>query len=302
MKAVSIESIEKTFRVGFMRRKVRAVDSVSFEVEEGEVFGVVGPNGAGKTTTIKMLTGLVRPDSGRIEVFGKSVDTADTKKTVGYLPENPYFYEHLRIEELLRFYGQLFGISRTILNHRIPILIELVGLSDALDRRLSKFSKGMRQRAGIAQALINDPKLVILDEPQTGLDPFGRRDVRNLILDLKRQGKTVIFSSHILPDVEAVCDRVVLMKAGSVLTVGSLKELTGDRVKAYEVIATRVLTVPECVSHYQVQAGTHIMEVDTDSHLSECIRLLVSSGSQIISVSPRKVDLEDILVKSNGLR
>lgn len=302
MEAVRLESVAKTFRVGLMRRKVRAVDSVSFGVNEGEVFGVVGPNGAGKTTTIKMLTGLVRPDFGTIKVFGKSVDSADTKRIVGYLPENPYFYEHLRVEELLRFYGQLFGISQTILNQRIPSLIELVGLSDALDRRLSKFSKGMRQRAGIAQALINDPKLVILDEPQTGLDPFGRRDVRNLILDLKREGKTVIFSSHILPDVEAVCDRVVLMKAGSVLSVGSLQELTGDRVKAYEVIATGVLNVPAYVSNYQVQAGAHIMEVDNESHLNECIQLLISSGSQIVSVSSRKVDLEDILVKSNGLR
>jgi len=294
---IKINNVSKTFRTGFFRKQVRAVQSVSFEVKAGEIFGVVGPNGAGKTTAIKMITGLVRPDAGQISVFGLHPSQASARALVGYLPENPYFYEHLRVEELLRFYGQLFGIGEDTLRTRIPKLIHLVGLEHARDRRLSKFSKGMRQRAGIAQALINDPKIVVLDEPQTGLDPFGRKDVRDLIFDLKNQGKTVIFSSHILPDVEAVCDRVVLMVNGRVLDTGTLEELTGNRVKSYEVIATHVKSLPTSVATHQSQGGAIIMQVSSEDELQSCLTALVSSKAKIISVTSRKEDLEDVLVR-----
>lgn len=297
IKTVEVNGVSKTFRVGFLRRKVEAVRGVSFDVYKGEIFGIVGPNGAGKTTTIKMMTGLVRPDHGSIRVQGKSVTDVETRRTLGYLPENPYFYEHLRVEELLRFYGQLHGIDAKILKKRIPELIEKVGLSHAIDRRLSKFSKGMRQRAGLAQALINDPELVILDEPQTGLDPFGRKDVRDLIFELKQKGKTVLFSSHILPDVEAVCDRVVLIHKGQVLDVGTLDELTGKRVKAYEVIARDVTQVPNHVKVLQQQGNAHYLEVQTESELQACLQSLSGQGATITSVTPRKEDLEDVLIR-----
>ncbi|QED29733.1 ABC transporter ATP-binding protein [Microvenator marinus] len=294
---ISIQAVSKAFRTGFLRTKIDAVASVSFHVNEGEIFGVVGPNGAGKTTTIKMLTGILRPDRGNISVFGCSPKNRQARSIMGYLPENPYFYEHLRVEELLRFYGQLFGIERDILDQRIPKLVQIVGLEHARDRRLSRFSKGMRQRAGIAQALINDPKIVVLDEPQTGLDPFGRKDVRDLIFELKNQGKTVIFSSHILPDVEAVCDRVVLMVKGKVLDVGTLEELTGSQIKSYEVIATNVSVIPKSVDSHRNQGGATFMDLVSEDALQECLAELTESKARVNSVTSRRVDLEDVLIR-----
>jgi len=294
---VELSGVGKAFRTGFWMRKTEAVVDVSFDVKEGEIIGVVGPNGAGKTTTIKMLTGLVLPDRGTVSVKGLPLSHLNVRRKIGYLPENPYFYEHLRIEELLTFYGQMHGIEKRVLKQRIPDLVDKVGLRDAKDRQLGKFSKGMRQRAGLAQALINDPDLVILDEPQTGLDPFGRKDVRDLIIKLKSEGKTVIFSSHILPDVEAVCDRVVLMDKGRVLDVGTLEELTGNRVKAYEVIAYNISTIPKVVSSQQLQGGVHILELATESDLQACIKELVGQKARIVGVSGRKEDLEDVLVR-----
>lgn len=294
---VSVLSVAKAFRTGFWMRPVQAVLDVSFNVGKGEIFGVVGPNGAGKTTTIKMLTGLVQPDSGSIVIDGANVSELAVRRMIGYLPENPYFYEHLRIHELLHFYGQMHGIDRLTLKRRVPELIEKVGLGQATDRRIGKFSKGMRQRAGLAQALINDPQLVILDEPQTGLDPFGRKDVRDLILELRSEGKTVIFSSHILPDVEAVCDRVVLMHKGSVLEVGTLEDLTGNRVKSYEIIAHEVKTIPPMTISQQTHGGAHILGIKTQGDLQSCLEALIRQGAKVTGVSARKEDLEDVLVR-----
>ena len=295
--SVQIRNAKKTFRVGFFRRKVEAVRDVSFEVEKGEIFGIVGPNGAGKTTTLKMLTGLVRPESGTLLIDGQDVRDVRTRRKLGYLPENPYFYEHLTIDELLRFYGQLYGLERAVLRRRVPDLIERVGLLHARDRKISKFSKGMRQRAGLAQALIDDPELVILDEPQTGLDPFGRKDVRDLIFSLKEEGKTVLFSSHILPDVEAVCDRVVLINKGIVLDVGTLNELTGQRLKGFEIVATNVQTIPAMARKLHTQAGSTFLDVSTEADLQRCLTQLLAQGAQINGVTTRREDLEDVLVR-----
>jgi ABC-2 type transport system ATP-binding protein len=294
---VSVSGVAKSFRTGFWMRRVQAVVDISFDVGKGEIFGVVGPNGAGKTTTIKMLTGLVLPDTGSIHIGGARVPDLGVRRLIGYLPENPYFYEHLKIHELLHFYGQMHGIDSATLKKRVPKLIEKVGLGHATDRRISKFSKGMRQRAGLAQALINDPQLVILDEPQTGLDPFGRKDVRDLIIELKSEGKTVIFSSHILPDVEAVCDRVVLIHKGVVLDVGTLEDLTGNRVKSYEVIAHDVKDVPKMVISQQIQGGAYILGLATESDLQACLQALVHQGAKVTAVSTRREDLEDVLVR-----
>ena len=295
--SVQIRKAKKTFRVGFFRRKVEAVRDVSFEVEKGEIFGIVGPNGAGKTTTLKMLTGLVRPESGTLLIDGQDVREVRTRRKLGYLPENPYFYEHLTIDELLRFYGQLYGLERAVLRRRVPELIERVGLVHARDRKISKYSKGMRQRAGLAQALIDDPELVILDEPQTGLDPFGRKDVRDLIFSLKEEGKTVLFSSHILPDVEAVCDRVVLINKGTVLEVGTLQELTGQRVKGFEIIATNVQTIPAMAREVHTQAGSTFLEVSTEADLQRCLSELLQQKAGVSDVTTRRENLEDVLAR-----
>ncbi|MBI3809478.1 MAG: ABC transporter ATP-binding protein [Nitrospirae bacterium] len=205
------EALSKTFHVGFWGRPLVAVDRLDLEVCEGEVFGFLGPNGAGKTTAMKILMGLMRPTSGRAWILERDLGDVGVKREVGFLPEAPYFYDYLTAQEFLRFYGQLFGLERRVLAKRIEELLQVVGLSEAGHLQLRKFSKGMLQRIGIAQALINDPRLIILDEPMSGLDPIGRREIRDLILRLKQSGKTIFFSSHILHDAELLCDRVGIL-------------------------------------------------------------------------------------------
>src|SRR5687768_2488365 len=225
----------KTFRLGFMRRRVEAVREVSFEVRRGEVFGFLGPNGAGKTTTLKMLMGLIFPSAGRAEVLGLPVPSLAAKRRLGYLPETPYFYDYLTADEFLDLVGALSDVPRSLRRERAAKLIERVGLGQARGRPLRKYSKGMLQRVGIAQALMGDPELVVLDEPMTGLDPLGRKEIRDLILELRDEGRTVFYSTHILPDVEMTCDRVAMVFAGRTRSVGPLTELLSARLLSTEV-------------------------------------------------------------------
>jgi ABC-2 type transport system ATP-binding protein len=229
------EGLAKTFRLGFVHKRVEAVREVSFEVRRGEVFGFLGPNGAGKTTTLKMLMGLVKPSKGRAEVLGRSVRDVDAKRRLGYLPETPYFYEYLTPEEFLDLVGALFDLPARERRARADRLIARVGLDHARGRPLRKFSKGMLQRVGIAQALMGDPELVVLDEPMTGLDPLGRKEIRDLILELRAEGRTVFYSTHILPDVEMTCDRVAMVFAGQTRNVGPLSALLDARKVSTEV-------------------------------------------------------------------
>ena len=293
-----VEHIAKSFRSGFWLRKVDAIKDVSFSVSRGEVFGIVGANGAGKTTTLKILTGIIPKDSGRLLINGAEVTdkSREFRRLLGFLPENPYFYEHLRIEELLRFYGQVHGMSQIELSTRVPMLIERVGLSNASDRPISKFSKGMRQRAGIAQALINDPEIVILDEPQTGLDPFGRKDVRDLILELKSLGKTVIFSSHILPDVEAVCDRLVIFKDGITVRHGTLGELTHSSESVYEIVFSGPAEFDGSGISVSKHHDTTIVQVHKKD-LQNLLKDLVAQPVQILSISTMNRDIEAALLQ-----
>ncbi|MBA2663815.1 MAG: ABC transporter ATP-binding protein [Bradymonadaceae bacterium] len=299
---LQLENVSKTFRIGFFRKKVEAVRQVSFEIQRGEIFGLVGPNGAGKSTSIKMITGLLQPDSGEVRVFGESVANVALRKRIGYLPENPVLYEHLKAPELLDFYGGLVGLSKKVRRKRAQELLELVGLGDALDRPIGKFSKGMKQRAGIAQALINDPELVILDEPQSGLDPIGRREIRDLVVELRRQGKTILFCSHILPDVEDICDRVALIHQGTVVEVGFLHELIGTDVLRYEIFArgwsdelSTALgdAIEEIVAVGEVRRLTLRGDVDLDDALATITRL----GARVESLQPHRENLEDIFVR-----
>jgi ABC-2 type transport system ATP-binding protein len=225
---VEITDLKKVFYLGFFRKRVDAVKKVSFSVQEGEIFGLLGPNGAGKTTTIKTMMGLIRPSSGKIQLSGIDSSNPNARASVGYLPENPYFHEYLNPLELLTFHGKLAGMSTASIRERRELLIEKVGLKDAAKRPLRKFSKGMLQRIGVALALISDPKILILDEPMSGLDPVGRRFMVDLMSDLNRQGKTILFSSHILSDVERLCRRVVILNKGEVAAQGSIEELLKD--------------------------------------------------------------------------
>ncbi|MGH7976447.1 MAG: ABC transporter ATP-binding protein, partial [Limisphaerales bacterium] len=222
---VSVRGLTKVFKDFWNRPKARAVDNVDFEVRRGEVFGLLGPNGSGKSTTVKLLLGLLNPTKGHIEVFNHSPRHVQTKSRIGYLPEESYLYRYLNSRETLDFFGNLFHLSKGERKNRAEQLLEMVGLGKTQTRAVGEFSKGMQRRIGLAQALINDPDLVILDEPTSGLDPIGCREVKDLIVALARRGKTVILSSHLLSDVEDVCDRVVIYYGGKIQAAGTLKEL-----------------------------------------------------------------------------
>ena len=238
---VVVRGLTKVFKDFWNRPKARAVDNVDFEVRRGEVFGLLGPNGSGKSTTVKMLLGLLYPTKGHIEVFGRSPRHVATKSMIGYLPEESYLYRYLNSDETLDFFGNLFALPAKDRDQRTEQLLEMVGLSKARRRQVGEFSKGMQRRIGLAQALINDPQLVILDEPTSGLDPIGCREVKDLILALARRGKTVILSSHLLSDVEDVCDRVVIYYGGRIQAFGTLKELlaTPDAIRITTPILPR---------------------------------------------------------------
>lgn len=223
--AVAVHGLTKVFPVPFSRQRVLAVRDLDLRVEAGEVYGLLGPNGSGKSTTLKIILGLVSPTRGRTEIFGRDSTSVESRVSVGFLPENPYFYKYLTGAETLRFFGKLCGLRGTALAHRIDELIELVGLADARHRRLGTYSKGMLQRIGLAQALINQPRLVVLDEPTAGVDPAGSRGIRNLIVDLRARGITVLLSSHLLAQAQEICDRIGILANGVLVREGRLDQL-----------------------------------------------------------------------------
>jgi ABC-2 type transport system ATP-binding protein len=223
--AVQVKGLNKVFPIPFRRDKIVAVRNLDLRVEVGEVYGLLGPNGSGKSTTLKIILGLVSPTRGRTEIFGCDSRLVESRKAVGFLPENPYFYKYLTGEETLRFFGKLCGLRGSRLKKRIDELLALVGLTNARDRRLGTYSKGMLQRIGLAQALVNEPRLIVLDEPTAGVDPAGSRDIRDLIVDLKRQGTTVLLSSHLLAQAQEICDRVGILANGVLVREGRLDEL-----------------------------------------------------------------------------
>lgn len=223
--AISIQNLTKIYPIPFKREKVTAVQDLSLTVEPGQVYGLLGPNGSGKSTTMKIVLGLVSPTSGRTEIFGRDSTTVESREDVGFLPENPYFYKYLTGEETLRFYGKLCGLSSAKIRDRSKELLKLVGLEGAADRRLAGYSKGMLQRIGLAQAMIQEPRLLVLDEPTAGVDPAGSREIRDLILDFKKRGITVLLCSHLLEQVQEICDRVGILNHGALIREGTLEEL-----------------------------------------------------------------------------
>jgi ABC-2 type transport system ATP-binding protein len=298
---VRAEALSKTYRVGFFARRVRAVEDLSFEVRAGEIFGLLGPNGAGKTTALKMLLGFVKPTSGHAFIAGQRVGTVASRRQLGYLPENPSLYEFLRGDEYLMFAGRLCGLSRADARKRMAELLERVGLAGRADRPIRKFSKGMVQRLALAQALVGDPRIAILDEPMSGLDPIGRKDVRDLILQLRDEGRTVLFSTHILSDVEAICDRVGILVEGRLTDCGALADLVAPGARAVELVVENVS--PDLVARLQ-QDGTRVLQRDRATVLTfrdegrarAALSAAVSSGATIVSLTPHRRSLEELFV------
>ena len=303
MPVVEIEGLSKDYDVGsLLRKKKRALDRLSLSIEEGEIFGLIGPNGAGKTTTLKILMGLIFPTEGTARILGRPIDDLSMKAEIGYLPEHPYFYDYLTGRELLDYFGQLFGMSRLERRRRLEELLARVGLTGAGDLQLRKYSKGMIQRLGITQALLNRPKLVFLDEPMSGLDPMGRRDMTLLIQELGERGVTVLFSSHILPDVEALCDRVAILNQGKLVREGRLSDILDLSLRSIEVVVEKVSETLEqelesLASKVHKVGHTLSLELADRDAVRRVLQAVHNNGGDLVSLHPVKQTLEEYFVR-----
>ena len=309
MDAIVIDRLTKTYKPLWPWKKPATVLSdVSLSVREGEIFGFLGHNGAGKTTTMKILLGLLRATNGRVELLGSPAEHVTVHARIGYLPESPYFYDYLTAEEFLCFYGKLAGLDRETIRKRIPLLLERVSLTEARHRQLRKFSKGMLQRIGLAQALIHDPELVILDEPMSGLDPIGRKEVRDLILGLRDQGKTVFFSTHIISDVEMICDRVGILARGKILALGRIEDLVNAHVaRSVEVVCDGVVgddfpDVKQLAARILQRGDRCLIILSGQEHLEKVLAVLRQAGGRLVSVIPHKGSLEEIFLEQTSRR
>src|SRR6478735_4839208 len=307
MDAIVVDKLTKTYRPTWpWQAPVTVLSDVSFSVGFGEIFGFLGPNGAGKTTTMKIILGLVQATTGSVELLGAPWTNVQVHKRIGYLPESPYFYDYLTAEEFLMFYGGLAGLSQASVTRRIQELLDKVGLSEARTRPLRKFSKGMLQRIGLAQALIHDPELVILDEPMSGLDPVGRKDVRDIILSLRDQGKTVFFSTHIISDVEMICDRVGILAKGTMLAVGRIEDLVSRHAtQSVEVVCEGVIasSIPlvKVAAIRVLQRGSRCwMSLPGQQKLEDVLAAIRQAGGKLVSVIPHKGTLEELFLEQTN--
>jgi ABC-2 type transport system ATP-binding protein len=300
---VRVEGLVKDFRPGLGLRAKRILHGITFSVQENEIFGFVGPNGAGKTTTLKILMGLIRPTAGTASILGHDIRESAFRKHVGFLPEVSYFYDYLTGSEFLEFYARLSGVPKAQRPARIEELLGWVGLSHAGDARLRTYSKGMLQRIGIAQALIHDPQVVFLDEPMSGLDPLGRKEIRDLILRLKRDGKTVFMNTHILSDVEMVCDRVAIIVKGEIRYEGRIEDFISNDDQRADVVLSAV--APELASRLEDQYGAdlrghgqHVEARVLEKNVNDVLRVAIDGGVSVVSVTPVRVSLESIFLKT----
>jgi ABC-2 type transport system ATP-binding protein len=303
---VRVERLSKDFVSGFWRAQARrALDDVSFEIPGGVVFGLLGANGAGKSTTLKLLLNLLRPTSGLVELLGRPPGDVAARQRLGFLPENPTFYDHLTAEELVTYFAGLFGFTGEERRRRVDAVLERVGLAAERRKLLRQYSKGMLQRVGLAQAMINDPELIVLDEPMSGLDPLGRRDVREMILEWRDQGKTVLFSSHILSDAELLCSRVGILSKGRLMAAGALNELTDRRARGAEIVMGDL--APDVVERVRarvrritrIDAGRYSLEVDASTRPEIVIADLAAAGASLVSVNPIRTTLEDVFLEAS---
>lgn len=303
--ALEILNVTKDIHTDFWKKPYRALESVSFQVPTGSICGLIGPNGAGKTTAIKIILGFIAPTIGSVKIFGTSSRDKAVHQQMGFLPEQAYYYDYLNPVEFLDFYGKLFGMSRSERKDRIEFLLHLVGLSSRKSSKLKTFSKGMLQRIGIAQALINDPKLVILDEPMSGLDPLGRKEVRDIIIQLKEKGKTVLFSTHILPDVENLCDHVVMIVKGKIHASGPIGELIKPNVQSFDIVIESE-SIPDLPVNWDQNVKITRFENKTMIRFQKTEQIepksildwVQTNHVPLTSFVPHKETLEDILVRS----
>lgn len=300
---LTAEGLTKVFKVGFWGRRITVLEGLNLEVRRGEVFGFLGPNGAGKTTTIKILMGLIYPTAGRATLLGRPIGDNQTKARLGFLPESPYFYDYLTAAEFLQFYGHLFSVRGALLEQRVTELLDLVGMSHARNLQLRKFSKGMLQRVGIAQALINDPELVVLDEPMSGLDPVGRKEIRDLILRLKESGKTIFFSSHILHDAELLCDRVAIILKGRMVACGRVRDLVGQSAtQSVEMVADGLSA--EGMEHLRplaekllTRGNQALVVLKSQQQVVNALEIVRAAKGELVSLTPQKSSLEELFIR-----
>jgi ABC-2 type transport system ATP-binding protein len=300
MAAIEILGLEKTYQVGFWRKRPKlALRPLRLTIEEGEVFGFLGPNGAGKTTTLKLLMGLVSPTSGTARILGMDLDDPRMKAQIGFLPEQPYFYDHLTAVELLNYYAQLSGVPAKERAQKVNSILDRLGLREAARTQLRKYSKGMLQRVGLAQAILHNPKIVFLDEPMSGLDPMGRREVRELIQELRNEGKTVFFSTHILSDAEALCDRVAVIHQGELRGVGAVAELTAQSQGKIEIIfcAQNVPTGLRALGAQARVSGAMVNAVIPEQQQDAALEILRREHIRLLSLIPVRNSLEEYYVQ-----
>jgi ABC-2 type transport system ATP-binding protein len=302
---IRTEGLTKDFTTGVFRpRPYRALDGLTFDVQPGEIFGLLGPNGAGKTTTLKLLLQLLFPTAGRAELLGRPAGDVDARRRLGYLPEHPYFYDYLTAEELLEYFGRLFGLDPGARAKRASALLDEVGIGAERRLALRKFSKGMLQRVGLAQAMLNDPELLILDEPMSGLDPIGRRDVRNLIARLHAEGRTILFSSHILSDAESLCSRVAILAKGRLAASGALRDLLSEHVRGWEILVRgldekgRAMLASRGLTASPLAGGLSQILLPASSRPEELIAQLAAAGASLVSAASQVETLEDVFVRS----
>jgi len=305
MPTLRIEGLTKHYARGFRREKVRALEDLHLEVEKGEIFGFLGPNGAGKTTTIKLLLRLIFPTRGKAWILDRPVEDRASRQHVGYMPENPYFYRFLSGEEFLRFYGKLNGISSPALSRKIAELIRLVGLQHAARMRIGEYSRGMVQRIGLAQAMIKDPHIILLDEPLSGLDPIGRAEVRDFILKLRERGTTIFFCSHILSDVESICERVAILNRGRLLRTGGISELMRAGRSSFEAAVRNhtpaaAAALSALASEHWEHGGVLHLRLDDEAKVNEFLARVQSAGASLLSLQERRESLESYFVRVIG--
>lgn len=300
---IDVRKLRKTFKQGlFIRRVVEAVKDVSFQVRRGEIFGFLGPNGAGKTTTIKMLTGLIAPSGGEAFLFGQKVPSAKARAELGFLPENPYVFPYLTPREFIGMCGNLSGMRGATLAKRTEEVLDRVGILYAADRQVRALSKGMLQRTGLAAALVSDPQMLILDEPMSGLDPVGRKEVRDIIFSERDQGRTIFFSTHILGDVEAMCDRVTILRKGEVVVSGEIRELLRGEVLETDVLlsacsdaAKAALEAAGFTTH--ARPGLTLVPVAGSARVGDVLRIALDHDATVVEVAARRETLEDLFMK-----
>jgi ABC-2 type transport system ATP-binding protein len=302
--AIEMDGLTKDYGVGFwMAKKLRSLDGLTLRIETGEVFGLLGPNGAGKTTAIKLLLGLIFPTSGTAQILGRPISDVRMHREIGYLPEQPYFYDYLTAHELLDYFARFHDLTATDRRERVDRLLRKVGLESARKIQLRKYSKGMLQRVGLAQAIVHDPKLVILDEPMSGLDPVGRREVRDIILEMKGRGTTVLFSTHILTDAEMLCDRVGVLAAGKLRGVGAPGEALGVKAQGMEILFELPGGQPPgatSILQRATQTGNRYRIETPEESLFDALEQLRGAGARIYSVTPIKPTLEDYFLQLIG--